>query len=49
MENGSRRILTTHVGSLPRPPELIDFLLARERVTANAAESVCGTPEFFGC
>jgi 5-methyltetrahydropteroyltriglutamate--homocysteine methyltransferase len=27
----SDRILTTHVGSLPRPPDLLEFLLAGER------------------
>ena len=26
----ANRILTTHVGSLPRPPELLAFLTARE-------------------
>ena len=28
MRRSTNRILTTHVGSLPRPPELIDVLLA---------------------
>ena len=31
MKNSSERILTTHVGSLARPPRQIDFLFARER------------------
>jgi 5-methyltetrahydropteroyltriglutamate--homocysteine methyltransferase len=30
MERSKERILTTHVGSLPRPPDLLEFLEARE-------------------
>src|SRR5215813_14619842 len=30
MKRSIDRILTTHVGSLPRPPELLEFLEARE-------------------
>jgi len=30
METSAERILTTHVGSLPRPPALFDLLLGRE-------------------
>src|SRR6516162_623664 len=30
MKLSTDRILTTHVGSLPRPPELLTFLEARE-------------------
>src|SRR5919197_6323113 len=30
MERSDDRILVTHVGSLPRPPELLELLLARE-------------------
>jgi 5-methyltetrahydropteroyltriglutamate--homocysteine methyltransferase len=30
MKTSTERILTTHVGSLPRPPELLEFLEARE-------------------
>jgi 5-methyltetrahydropteroyltriglutamate--homocysteine methyltransferase len=30
MQRSSERILTTHTGSLPRPPELIDLLQARD-------------------
>jgi 5-methyltetrahydropteroyltriglutamate--homocysteine methyltransferase len=30
MKTSTDRILTTHVGSLPRPPELLEFLEARE-------------------
>jgi 5-methyltetrahydropteroyltriglutamate--homocysteine methyltransferase len=30
MKLGTDRILTTHVGSLPRPPDLLAFLEARE-------------------
>jgi 5-methyltetrahydropteroyltriglutamate--homocysteine methyltransferase len=31
VQRSTDRILTTHVGSLPRPPDLLDFLMARER------------------
>ena len=31
MQLSTDRILTTHVGSLPRPPDLLAFLEARER------------------
>ena len=31
MQHSQDRILTTHVGSLPRPPDLLAFLEARER------------------
>jgi len=31
MQRSSERILTTHVGSLPRPPSLADLLVRRER------------------
>ena len=31
MQTSQQRILTTHVGSLPRPPDLLAFLEARER------------------
>jgi len=34
MQPSQDRILTTHVGSLPRPADLLDFLVARERGTA---------------
>ena len=30
MRLSTERILTTHVGSLPRPPEVVDRLMARE-------------------
>jgi 5-methyltetrahydropteroyltriglutamate--homocysteine methyltransferase len=30
MRRGERRILTTHTGSLPRPPDLVALMLARE-------------------
>ena len=30
MKNSSDRILTTHVGSLARPPEILDLMRARE-------------------
>ena len=31
MQTSQDRILTTHVGSLPRTPDLLAFLEARER------------------
>jgi 5-methyltetrahydropteroyltriglutamate--homocysteine methyltransferase len=34
MQLSKDRILTTHVGSLPRPADLLDFLLAREQRAA---------------
>ncbi|MCH8988960.1 MAG: hypothetical protein IIA92_09150 [Chloroflexi bacterium] len=52
MENSSSRILTTHVGSLVRPPEIRDLMRAKEtgqdydreelavRVTSAVAEVV---------
>ncbi len=34
MKRSNNRILTTHVGSLPRPPELLDVVAAKERGAA---------------
>ena len=31
MQRSSDRILTTHVGSLPRPPDLLDVVLAKDQ------------------
>src|SRR5437764_4758551 len=53
MKRSTDRILTTHTGSLPRPPDLLDMLRAREsgepvdarafadRVRSAVAEVVC--------
>ena len=43
MQRSTGRILTTHVGSLPRPPGLLDFLEAREsgRPVDQAAFDSC--------
>jgi len=43
MKHSSDRILTTHVGSLPRPPDLLEFLEAREagRLIEQAAFDGC--------
>ena len=30
MKNSSSRILTTHIGSLARPPEILEILRAKE-------------------
>jgi len=31
VQRSTRRILTTHTGSLPRPDDLLDMLMAREQ------------------
>jgi len=31
MKHSTQRILTTHVGSLPRPPDLLAMILAKEQ------------------
>ena len=31
MKQSTERILTTHVGSLPRPPDLLQMIQAKER------------------
>ena len=31
MQHSTKRILTTHAGSLPRPPDLLDMLAAKEQ------------------
>src|SRR5215469_15716928 len=31
MKTSSERILTTHVGSLPRPQDVVDFIFAEDR------------------
>ena len=31
MKRSTDRILTTHVGSLPRPPAVVDFLMKKEK------------------
>ncbi len=43
MKRSTDRILTTHVGSLPRPPDLLEFLEAREngRPVEQAAFDAC--------
>jgi len=45
MKTSAERILTTHVGSLPRPPQLLEFLEAREigRPFEQAAFDACLT------
>src|SRR5438105_14749354 len=43
MKTSTERILTTHVGSLPRPPDLLEFLEARE--TGRAFDQA----QFDGC
>ena len=43
MQHSAERILTTHVGSLPRPPDLLEFLEAREagRPVEQSAFDAC--------
>jgi 5-methyltetrahydropteroyltriglutamate--homocysteine methyltransferase len=50
MEHSKDRILTTHVGSLPRPPDLLQFLEAREagRPIEQAAFDACLTAAVRG-
>ena len=38
MKRSTDRILTTHTGSLPRPPDFAELLLARERGEPIAPE-----------
>src|SRR6201987_2420570 len=46
MKTSTERILTTHVGSLPRPPDLLEFLEAREtgRPFEQVAFDACLSP-----
>src|SRR5438045_1128150 len=41
MHRSTDRILTTHVGSLPRSQAVVDVLFARERAEADAAANAC--------
>jgi 5-methyltetrahydropteroyltriglutamate--homocysteine methyltransferase len=38
MKTSTQRILTTHVGSLPRPPDLLALILAKEQGAPFDAE-----------
>lgn len=40
MKRSTDRILTTHVGSLPRPPDVVEWLLRKERGESPRAEDV---------
>src|SRR6202049_2753197 len=42
MKRSTERILTTHVGSLPRPPDLLDMIQAKERGAAFDGEAFVG-------
>ena len=42
MKRSTERILTTHVGSLPRPPDLLDMIQAKERGEAFDGEAFAG-------
>ena len=42
MRNSTDRILTTHVGSLARPPEILDIMRARETGQRHDAETLAG-------
>jgi 5-methyltetrahydropteroyltriglutamate--homocysteine methyltransferase len=39
MQHSTDRILTTHVGSLPRPPDLLDMMQAKEEGRAFDAQA----------
>src|SRR5437868_1304047 len=41
MHRSTDRILTTHVGSLPRSQAVVDVLFARQRAEAGAAANAC--------
>jgi 5-methyltetrahydropteroyltriglutamate--homocysteine methyltransferase len=43
MRRSTDRILTTHVGSLPRPPEVVDRLLAQDRGEAHEPQAFDAT------
>ena len=38
MKRSTERILTTHTGSLPRPQEVVDLLLAQEEGGADSGD-----------
>jgi 5-methyltetrahydropteroyltriglutamate--homocysteine methyltransferase len=42
MKRSTQRILTTHVGSLPRPPDLLDMIQAKERNEPIDGEGFAG-------
>ena len=42
MQRSTSRILTTHTGSLPRPPALRDLLIARETGKPYDVEALAG-------
>src|SRR6266436_5958719 len=42
MKRSTERIPTTHVGSLPRPPDLVDMIQAKERGEAFDGEAFAG-------
>ena len=42
MKNSSDRILTTHVGSLARPPEILELMRAGETRRPHDAEALAG-------
>src|SRR5207302_6301250 len=39
MKRSTERILTTHVGSLPRPPDLLDMMAAKDAGAAFDAQA----------
>jgi 5-methyltetrahydropteroyltriglutamate--homocysteine methyltransferase len=45
MKRSTERILTTHVGSLPRPPDLLDMIQAKERGEVFDGEAFAGRVE----
>ena len=45
MERSVKRILTTHAGSLPRPPELLELLVRKSRREAHDADALVQAAE----
>ena len=48
LKNSANRILTTHMGSLLRPPEIIDLMLAKESGQEYDREELAGRVRFQG-
>ena len=42
MKRSTQRMLTTHVGSLPRPPDLLQMIQAKERGEPLDIEAFAG-------
>ena len=49
MKQSTQRILTTHVGSLPRPPDLLEMIQAKERGEPFDAAGYAAPCQTRGC